>query len=133
MGKLTTQLDSMSNYDNQGGLSIDNPVNFEQIIQKLSDVVSKEAPHRKSNLIDKNVIAIIQGLTLNHMMEIAFGREFRIELIDSLILNKLEFTMSLHKDGINDVIRAIGQIQPNVIGAMPPTLIEKVTGLESKK
>lgn len=127
MSKLTTQLDNALG-DKGSEIIMENPADFSAIIQKINDTLANLDFEQKSNLIGENSTGILQALELNNFIEVRLGKEFRIESLDTLVINKLKYVMSVDNKGVNNLLNALRMLQPNIISQMPVTLQERLLG-----
>lgn len=129
VGKLTKQIESLRQNMNIDNIDeVQNPVDFSQIIGKIESVLTTENKKRKSKLTGDNIKGIMQLSALNNFLEKNLGKEFRIDIYDKLIEDKLDYVVSYEGKGINDIIRGLSIIQPNVVGQMPATVIDRSLG-----
>lgn len=133
MVNLTRIMDNANKNTSGNDTILENPVNFENIIQKIHDTISMQNGRRKSKLIAENVTGIIIGNAFNNQLQDVLGHEFRLDILDKLIDDKSNWVLSVDGSGVNQIIRGLSVLQPNVVGAMPPTLIERATGIQGVK
>lgn len=126
--KLTTQLDNSMEGDSS--ITMENPVNLKEVFTEIENILMNINRPKKSNLIGDNVKGIIIALWFNSFFEQTLGKEFRLEILDDLINNKLSYIMSVDKIGSENLLRGISSLSPQITSIMPPTLLERFTGLE---
>ena len=129
--KLTAQLDN--SIDNSE-MSLDNPVNVKEIYTEIDNILMNSNRKKKSNLIGDNVKGIIIANWFNTFLERTLGgKEFRLDILDELINDKLTFIISMDKTGLNELGKGIASLSPQITSIMAPNLIEKMTGIQDNK
>lgn len=129
MSALTRSIEAVRQRGNASNNDeVENPVDFAKIIDKMDAVLSTTSSKRKSELSGDNIRGIQQLNYLNKHLETIVGKEFRIELFDLLINDKLDLIMSYQGHGNNNVIKALGTMQPNVVSTMVPSIIDRGLG-----
>ena len=114
--KLTAQLDSsIENRD----LSLDNPVNVKEIYTEIDNILMNSNRKKKSNLLGENVKGIIIANWFNTFLVKSLGEEFRLEILDDLINDKLTYIISMDKTGLNELY--LEQLYP----ILPPSCNDK--------
>jgi hypothetical protein len=78
------------------------PSSLAAFVKALGVIMSKEDIDQKTQLSDRNIQGIMQGLTFNDSLERHFG--FRIKEVDVLISEKLVKSISLDRLGKNELI-----------------------------
>jgi hypothetical protein len=128
---LTAQLDNSLTSSN---LTMDTPVNIKEIYTEIENILMEVHKEKKSNLIGDNVKGIIIANWFNTFLERSFGgKEFRLDILDELIDDKLTYIISLDKTGLTELLKGISSLSPQITALMPPTLIEKLSGLPDDK
>lgn len=129
--KLTMQLDSsMQNTD----MELHDSVNIKEIYTEIENILMEVHKEKKSNLMGDNVKGIIIANWFNTFLERSLGgKEFRLDILDELIDDKLTYIISLDKTGLTELLKGIASLSPQITSIMPPTLIERMTGISGDK
>jgi hypothetical protein len=124
MGRLTDRvLEPKQSTDTK--VEMQDPINMPALIQKIADVLTVDRWQSKGNNVShENVLGMIQANNFNNFIVESLGAEFRIVLLDKLILDKMTFVQSVGGIGVRNVKEGLNSLQPVVSSVMPPTFIE---------
>jgi hypothetical protein len=65
-------------------------------------------------------------MNFNLFIEETCGKEFRIGVLDRLVLDKCRYILSVDGAGTGEVLKGLSSLQPVISSNMPPTLIEQM-------
>ncbi len=102
-----------------------------KVITAIDQILSNDNFKQKSLIEGFNTVGILNGLAINKYLEETLG--FRNQIVDMIIIEKMQYILSVKGKGGERIIKGISSLQPEINTIMQtPTGLEKFSGVSTK-